>query len=45
MRSAIEKLLELRMLIKTEARMWDALTAWTLLFPSMMTGNGVKKKK
>jgi len=30
--------------MKSEARAWDGLTTWILLFPSMMTGNGVKKK-
>lgn len=45
MRSAIGKLLELRQLMKSEARVWDGLITWISLFPSMMTGNVEKKKK
>lgn len=45
MRSAIGQLLELRQLMKSEVRLWDGLTTWTLFSPSIMTGNGAKKKK
>lgn len=45
MRSAIGQLLKLRQLMKSEVRLWDGLTTWTLFSSSIMTGNGAKKKK
>lgn len=44
MRNAVGKLLELRQLMKSEAKEWDWLSTWTFLLPSPRTGNGVKKK-